>query len=114
MQANDQGANRITRGLQAAPSNAWYVIAGVEEIGEKLLARRVLDTPVVLYRTAAGKAVALLDRCAHRLMPLSLGNRIGDEIQCLYHGIQYDAMGKCTKIPTQNAIPAAMCTQRFE
>jgi len=113
MQTTDRAHSRIVRGMNTAPRNAWYVVAGSEEVGEKLLARRVLDTPVVLYRTAAGEPVALLDRCAHRLMPLSLGNRIGDEIQCLYHGIQYAASGKCTKIPTQKAIPEAMRVKRF-
>jgi phenylpropionate dioxygenase-like ring-hydroxylating dioxygenase large terminal subunit len=114
MQTDNPLPYEITRGMNTAPRNAWYVVAGSEEIGERLLTRRVLDIPVVLYRTAAGEPVALLDRCAHRLMPLSLGNRIGDEIQCLYHGVQYAASGKCTKIPTQKTIPEAMCVKRFE
>ena len=113
MQITEQGPNGITRGMAATPRNAWYVAAGSVEIGDKLLARRILDTPVVLFRTAAGEAVALLDRCPHRLMPLSLGTRIGDEIQCLYHGIQFAASGKCTLIPSQKPIPKVMCVRRF-
>lgn len=105
--------NLIVRGMDTAPRNAWYVVAGIEELGERLLARRVLDIPLVLYRTANGEPVALRDRCPHRLMPLSLGTRIGDEIQCLYHGIQFGPSGKCSKIPSQTSIPAAMSVTRF-
>lgn len=113
MKNTNSKPNQMTRGMRTAPRNAWYVVAGIDELGDRLLSRRIVDIPVVLYRTAGGKPVALLDRCAHRLMPLSLGNRIGDEIQCLYHGIQYDPSGRCTKIPSQKAIPEAMRTRRF-
>jgi len=105
--------NRITRGLANAPRNAWYVVAGVDEIGDELLSRRVLDVPLVLYRTSQGEPVALFDRCPHRWMPLSLGSRVGDEIQCRYHGIRIGASGLCTKIPTQDSVPAGMGVHRY-
>lgn len=105
--------NGITRGMENVPMRAWYVVAGVEEIGEKLLSRRVCDIPLVLYRTSAGEPVALFDRCPHRWMPLSLGNRLGDEIQCLYHGAQFGASGRCSKIPSQKTVPQGMEVQRF-
>jgi phenylpropionate dioxygenase-like ring-hydroxylating dioxygenase large terminal subunit len=38
---------------------AWQVAAYSHEVDRTLLARRLLDKPVVLYRTAAGHAVAL-------------------------------------------------------
>lgn len=113
MEKADKDLNYITRGMDTAPRNAWYVVAGIEEVGEKLLSRRVLDVPLVLYRTAQGEPVALFDRCPHRFMPLSLGNRIGDEIQCLYHGMQYDSSGRCTKIPSQKPIAEAMAVHRY-
>lgn len=46
--------------------NEWYVAAFAEEVGRELLARTLLGKRVVLYRTLAGQAVALEDRCAHR------------------------------------------------
>lgn len=101
------------RGMDTVPLNAWYVVAGVEEVGEALLARRVCDIPVVLYRTAAGETVALFDRCPHRWMPLSLGNRIGDEIQCVYHGARYAANGQCTRVPSQDRVPAGLGVRRY-
>ena len=50
--------------------NAWYVAAWSTEVGEKPLARTLLEEPVVLYRGADGRAVALEDRCCHRALPL--------------------------------------------
>ncbi len=66
--------------------NNWYLAAWAEELGRDadapLLARTILGEPLVLYRTSAGEPVALLDRCPHRLLPLSKGDRVGDPIQC--------------------------------
>jgi nitrite reductase/ring-hydroxylating ferredoxin subunit len=46
--------------------NAWYVAGWSHEIGRMPLERWIIGEPVVLYRTEAGRAVALEDRCAHR------------------------------------------------
>jgi vanillate O-demethylase monooxygenase subunit len=85
--------------------NAWYVAAWDHEIGRHLLRRILLDEPVVLYRTAAGRPVALEDRCCHRQAPLSMGKLVGDIVQCPYHGLQFDAAGACVKVPSQERIP---------
>ena len=53
------------------PLNCWYVAAQSAELGEKPVARRLLDQRVVLFRTASGKPAALEDRCVHRMLPLS-------------------------------------------
>ena len=65
--------------------NAWYVAAWSREVGRHLLARRLLDEPVVLYRRNDGTPVALLDRCAHKLAPLSMG-RLVDDLPVRYVG----------------------------
>ncbi len=87
--------------------NAWYV-AGFEMDIEpgKPLAGMILGEPIVFYRTEAGRIVALEDRCVHRLAPLSLGRCEGDHIRCMYHGLKFDADGKCVEIPGQELIPA--------
>ncbi|MBO9576246.1 MAG: Rieske 2Fe-2S domain-containing protein [Sphingobium sp.] len=88
-----------------APRNGWYVAAFVEEIGEALLSRWILSQPVVLYRKADGTAVAVNGRCPHRHYPLGASKRVGDAIQCGYHGITFGADGKCTFVPSQGVIP---------
>jgi vanillate O-demethylase monooxygenase subunit len=94
--------------------NAWYVAAGAGEVGaEALFARRLLDRPVLIYRTANGDPVALLDRCPHRFAYLSQGRRIGDQIECLYHGLRFGPDGACTRSPYQKAPPARALVQTF-
>jgi len=88
-----------------APRNAWYVAAFCEDIGEGLLSRWILGEPVVLYRKADGEAVAIGGRCPHRYYPLSESIRVGDAIQCGYHGLTFGADGRCTRVPSQEKIP---------
>lgn len=87
--------------------NCWYVAAWPAELDEgHVLTRRILDRPILLYRTNAGKPVAFLDRCPHRLVPLSAGKRTGDVIRCGYHGMAFGEDGRCVHIPGQEKIPA--------
>jgi phenylpropionate dioxygenase-like ring-hydroxylating dioxygenase large terminal subunit len=79
--------------------NAWYVAAMSSELKQSLLARRVINEPLVMYRTESGAPVVLEDFCPHRLLPLSAGRLIGDIVQCGYHGLEFDAQGRCTRIP---------------
>lgn len=113
MSAVSSTRNRVPRGMMTVPYNQWYVAAGRAELSSQPLARRLLDKPVVLYRAADGRAVALLDRCPHRLAPLSKGKVIGDLVQCPYHGFEFGPDGKCLHIPTQDFVPAAMCVESY-
>ena len=90
----------------AFPREHWYVVARRGELGPELLARKVCGEHLVLYRTSAGQPVALNDRCSHRAFPLSAGRLVGDEIQCGYHGLRFDACGTCTWAPGQDRIPS--------
>ena len=85
--------------------NAWYVGAWDYEVGRKMLRRTILNEPVVLYRRQDGVPVALEDRCIHRNAPLSEGQLLGDNVQCPYHGLQFDETGNVVCIPSQTKIP---------
>ncbi len=87
--------------------NAWYVAGWSSEFGEDLSAITVLEENLVLFRNSKGNVVALEDRCPHRLLPLSKGKRIGDDIQCGYHGMTFGADGRCVRIPGQQNVPAS-------
>ena len=93
--------------------NLWYVAALSGELTDKPLARMICGVPMVLYRGENGNLVALEDRCPHRQAPLSMGNIIGDQIQCDYHGFMFDGTGACTHIPRQDKIPASMGVRAF-
>ncbi|MBD90670.1 MAG: (2Fe-2S)-binding protein [Deltaproteobacteria bacterium] len=83
----------------AAVRRAWYVAAESRELGDKPLAATLLGQPLVLFRDGGRQASALLDRCAHRNVPLSLGEVTSGQLQCGYHGWRYDGSGICRHIP---------------
>jgi vanillate O-demethylase monooxygenase subunit len=72
-----------------------------------------LGDPICLYRKADGTPVALVDRCAHRQLPLTLGRLKGDNIECGYHGILYGADGRALRIPSQDHVPAGCRVHRY-
>lgn len=86
--------------------NAWYVAAPSRQIDESLQSLTLLGDPLLFYRDSEGQVVALEDACPHRKMPLSMGRRVGDAVQCGYHGLTFDACGKCIEAPTQDKIPS--------
>jgi len=93
---------------------AWYVAAWDHEVpADGMLARMLLGEPVVLYRREDGRVVAMADRCCHRAAPLSHGRREGDAIRCLYHGMKFDADGRCIEIPGQERIPEQACVRTY-
>jgi phenylpropionate dioxygenase-like ring-hydroxylating dioxygenase large terminal subunit len=93
--------------------DGWYVAAWSDELTETPIARTICNNPVVIFRTAEGKAAALIDRCCHRAAPLSLGRVVGGGIECGYHGMVFDCSGKCVAIPAQDAIPASAKVRSF-
>ena len=95
------------------PRNYWYVGAYSDEVTTRPLGRVLLGEPVVLFRTESGEAAALADRCAHRLLPLSMGKVTGDVIQCHYHALEFDRAGACVRIPGQERIPPKMKVRSY-
>lgn len=59
----------------------------------------VAGTRVVLFRGPAGEPVALLDRCPHRGVALSLGRVESGQIECPFHGWRLDAAGQVCRVP---------------
>src|SRR5277367_1679366 len=100
-------------GTAEYPRDQWYVIAYSHEVTRDLLKRECLGDPILLYRTEAGRPVALFDRCPHRGMPLSKGRLLGDRLQCGYHGFEYDTEGRCVVVPSQPVAPTIMCARSY-
>ena len=93
--------------------NCWQVAAFASEVERSLLKRTITGDPVILYRTEAGDAVAMEDRCPHRHVPLSLGCLDGNLVQCGYHGMRFAPSGECVHIPGQTIIPAKSRAKTF-
>lgn len=93
--------------------NAWYVAGWDHEIGRTLVPVRMLDEALVLYRMADGRVAALEDACPHRKLPLSMGRLKGDQVECGYHGLTFDAQGVCTRVPGAERIPHRACVRSY-
>ncbi len=80
----------------------WYPAMRSEEIyGRNLATATLLEIPLVIGRTTEGKAFAMRDACPHRGIPLSYGHFDGKNVQCSYHGWEFDACsGRCVEIPS--------------
>jgi len=80
----------------------WYPALRSGEIYRANLATAMLlEVPLVLGRTSDGKAFAMRDTCPHRGIPLSYGRFDGHNVQCSYHGWEFDACsGRCVLIPS--------------
>ncbi len=85
--------------------NAWYVAAWDRSLTDNLLPLTILGEHIVLYRQSNGRPAALEDACVHRKLPLSMGRIRGDEVECGYHGLRFDAQGQCVHIPCSDRIP---------
>jgi phenylpropionate dioxygenase-like ring-hydroxylating dioxygenase large terminal subunit len=79
--------------------NFWYACELGSALTEKPKRVRALGQDLALYRTRAGKAVALSDLCIHRGGSLSMGHVQDDCVRCPYHGWKFDESGKCVEIP---------------
>jgi phenylpropionate dioxygenase-like ring-hydroxylating dioxygenase large terminal subunit len=78
----------------------WYPACRSGGLGRRPVAIQHAGLPVVLFRDAAGAPRALVDRCPHRNVPLSLGRVERDgTLACGYHGWRFDGAGRCTEVP---------------
>jgi phenylpropionate dioxygenase-like ring-hydroxylating dioxygenase large terminal subunit len=67
--------------------------------GRRPTARTVHGIPLALFRDGDGRVGAMVDRCPHRNVPLSLGRLRGGLLECAYHGWRFDGTGACQAIP---------------
>lgn len=94
--------------------NAWYVAAHAHELNEGLVARVICAEQIVLFRTESGEVAALKDRCPHRFVPLSMGKRVGDSVECGYHGLRFGKDGSCIEAPNDDeAQRARICVRAY-
>ncbi len=96
--------------------NCWYCAGWDYHLTQgktSLLARRIANEPLVLYRKPNGAVVAMEDRCCHRQAPLHLGQKEGDALRCMYHGMKFGPDGICIEIPGQEKIPPQARVRTF-
>jgi phenylpropionate dioxygenase-like ring-hydroxylating dioxygenase large terminal subunit len=91
--------------------NSWIAVAHSDELGDGPLQVWIVGEPWVVVRLG-GAVRAFVDRCPHRLAPLSAGAVVGNELQCGYHGWRFGSDGAATAIPAlgrQATLPSRAC-----
>ncbi|MFN2216830.1 MAG: Rieske 2Fe-2S domain-containing protein [Anaerolineales bacterium] len=79
--------------------NQWYVVLESNEVDSRPIGVRRLGEKMVFWRDDSGKVFAAVDRCPHRGAALSGGEVINNNLQCPFHGFEFDGSGKCRLIP---------------
>jgi vanillate O-demethylase monooxygenase subunit len=97
-----------------ALAQMWYPIALEEEVGDGPIAKQLLDINLVIARLDDAYVVAK-DLCVHRGAPLTEGWVKGSCLVCPYHGYEYAADGRCTRVPSDPGwnIPAKIRLETY-
>lgn len=91
----------------------WYVAMPVAKLDDGPQPFSLFGEDMVIWKAADGTVSALRDECCHRAAKLSLGEVIGDSIQCPYHGWEFGADGHCTKIPQRPGLTPEIAARAF-
>lgn len=83
-------------------NNHWYVAAWDYEVDRDPMSREICGEQIMLYRRFDRSITAMHDACPHRLLPLSMGIKEGDDIRCRYHGLLIDDHGQAKEMPLKN------------
>lgn len=98
--------------------NHWFAVAFVSKLGpEDKVPFELFGQAWVLFRDSEGRPACVLDECAHRGCPLSLGQVVDGNLVCPYHGWRFNGKGECTKMPSTNlcrgvAVSALPCAEQ--
>ncbi len=78
--------------------NQWSPVLFSDELGDAPVQVRLAGEKVAVFR-AEGSVHALIDRCPHRGVALSLGKVVDGCLQCPFHGWEFRGDGSCAHIP---------------
>lgn len=77
----------------------WYPVAIGRELADRPVRATLLDVDLVLFRGADGAIGIAVDVCPHRHIRLSGGKVVDGQIACPFHGLRFDASGRCRHVP---------------
>jgi phenylpropionate dioxygenase-like ring-hydroxylating dioxygenase large terminal subunit len=79
--------------------NQWYVVLDSVQVKARPVGVTRMGENLVFWRDDTGRVNCLRDKCVHRGVQLSKGKVIEGHLQCPFHGFEYDASGRVTRIP---------------
>lgn len=85
-------------------ANVWSPVELATRLRKKPVPVRLAGERLVLFRDESGRARALIDRCPHRGVALSLGRIVREPggkacLECPFHGWQFAGNGACEHVP---------------
>jgi phenylpropionate dioxygenase-like ring-hydroxylating dioxygenase large terminal subunit len=87
----------VTRALR----RCWQPVARIQDLERGPQRAVLLGEALAVFLTESGAPAVVSDRCAHRGASLSMGEAVGEGIQCPYHGWEWHgADGACTRVPS--------------
>jgi len=87
--------------ISLALRRCWQPVARLEDLEDGPQRAVLLGETLAVFLTESGAPAVVSDRCAHRGASLSMGEVVGEGIQCPYHGWEWDGGdGACTRIPS--------------
>jgi vanillate O-demethylase monooxygenase subunit len=89
----------VLRNVDPALRRAWHPLCRSDEVSDQPSSHQLLGERYVACRLEDGSVAVFVDRCPHRLAPLSTGWCEGASLRCGYHGWRFDATGRCVEIP---------------
>jgi vanillate O-demethylase monooxygenase subunit len=87
--------------------NSWYCASWSSDLKDRPVGIKILNEDIVLFRKNDGAVAALSGICPHRFALLGRGQVVGNNIECPYHGLQFNGLGQCAHNPHGSAIPSA-------
>jgi len=81
-------------------ANVWSPVIEASRLKDKPLPVVLAGESIVLFRGDGGRIGALVDRCPHRGVALSLGRVCDDgHLECPFHGWRFDVSGANRHVP---------------
>lgn len=97
--------------------NQWYAIFNAKKLRRNLpVGIKRLNEHLIIWRNNDNSIGCITDHCIHRGASLSLGKVVNKNIQCPFHGLEFNADGKCVLIPAngkQNKVPDTFYTKSY-
>lgn len=94
----------------------WHVIANSEDIPFRhVYQSRLNGQELAVWRDYNGDVNVWENRCPHRGVRLTLGENVGDQLQCQYHGWKYQSgTGHCSFVPAHRTTqPSNACVKTY-
>jgi phenylpropionate dioxygenase-like ring-hydroxylating dioxygenase large terminal subunit len=81
-------------------ARVWTPTILASTLRDRPVGATVVGEKLALFRDASGRVGALLDRCPHRGVALSLGTVTREGcLACPFHGWEFDREGRCAHVP---------------